>query len=255
MTISAKRQANFVFLHGGMQGGWVWEEVERALREQAGDDLGQVLRLDVPGCGAKRARDAAALSFSQVVDDLIGDIDAAGIGDALLVGHSQAGTVLPRLIEARGDRFRRAVYVACCAPLAGQTVVEMMGQALHGADPEHVGWPVDPAASSSEQLFAAMFCNDMNDAQRAAFQAKLGRDQWPSACGGVERGWRYDHLDQLPATYVVASGDNSLPEPWQLKFAERLKAAPAVRLDAGHQVMQTQPGALAAALLALATGD
>jgi pimeloyl-ACP methyl ester carboxylesterase len=89
-----------------------------------------------------------------------------------------------------------------------------------------------------------MFCNDMNPEQAAAFLAKLGSDGWPPQALSFT-GCRYDHLVQVPATYVLCLRDQSLPAAWQEVFAARFNVAEIVRVDAGHQVMNTRPEALA----------
>ena len=43
---------------------------------------------------------------------------------------------------------------------------------------------------------------------------------------------------------------STLPPMWQQRFAERFHADRIVRIDAGHQVMNTRPHALAEVLLA-----
>jgi len=43
----------------------------------------------------------------------------------------------------------------------------------------------------------------------------------------------------------VCLADGILPVAWQQKFAERFHAKRLVRIDAGHQVMNTRPQALA----------
>jgi pimeloyl-ACP methyl ester carboxylesterase len=92
-----------------------------------------------------------------------------------------------------------------------------------------------------------MFCNDMTPDQAADFQGKLGHDMWPALTYSFSD-WRYDHLDAVPATFVVCLRDLSLPVAWQEVFAERLKCGRRVSIDAGHQVMNTRPQALAEAL-------
>jgi hypothetical protein len=54
----------------------------------------------------------------------------------------------------------------------------MIGDGLHGEDPEKVGWPIDPHGATLEERFTVMFCNDMNPSERAAFMAKVGGDMW-----------------------------------------------------------------------------
>lgn len=238
---------DYAFLHGGGQGGWVWDETIAALRQQAGADLGQALALDVPGCGKKRGRPTDGIDNEAIAAELVADIEAAGLRDVVLVGHSQAGMELPFMLEQRPDLFRRVIYVTCSAPPSGRTTLSMMGSGLHGENPDEVGWPVDPETASIAERFPLMFCNDMSPAETAAFMAKLGEDQWPALTYSSSN-WRYDHLGAVPASYVICLRDGILPVPWQEKFAKQVNASRIVRIDAGHQVMNTRPQALAEAL-------
>ena len=56
---------DFAFLHGGGQGGWVWDETIAAMKAQSGD-ANRYLALDVPGCGTKRERDTASIQFDEI---------------------------------------------------------------------------------------------------------------------------------------------------------------------------------------------
>lgn len=232
---------NFVLLHGGGQGSWVWAETIAALRQQAGDAV-RILALDVPGCGTKRGRPTDAIEVPEIVAELIGDIERAGIEDAVLVGHSQAGTILPRLIAARPERFSRVIYVSCVAPVGGQTVLTWQ-DGMPEADSAY-----QPAAGDMRARYRAMFCNDMNPAQAEAFLSRLGPDGWPASSYRFS-GWEYAHLGGLPGSYVLCLRDATLVPAWQEIFAQRLCAANIVRLDAGHQAMNTRPQALAEILL------
>jgi pimeloyl-ACP methyl ester carboxylesterase len=48
---------------------------------------------------------------------------------------------------------------------------------------------------------------------------------------------------------VLCLRDNILPMRWQHRFAERFKCERTIAIDAGHQVMNTQPQKLAAIIL------
>ncbi len=239
---------DFVFLHGGGQGGWVWDETIAALHAQSGGTA-RCLALDAPGCGAKRGRDTAEIAFADIARELVADIEAAGLHDVVLVGHSQAGMTLPDMAALRPDLFSRLIFVTCSAPLPGKTTLDQMGLGLHGQYKHQVGWPVDPVTHSMVDRFRIMFCNDMAPAEAVAFLGKLGGDMWPAACYSHED-WRRDHLAQMPVSYVLCLKDMSLPLVWQERFAARLHADRLIRIDAGHQVMNTRPQALAEALLA-----
>lgn len=238
---------DYAFLHGGGQGSWVWEETIAALGRQTEGRFGRALALDAPGCGRKRGRDTEGIDNHAIAAELIADIEAAGLRDVVLVGHSQAGQVLPLMLEQKPQLFRRAVYVTCSAPPVGVSTLAQMGSGVHGQNPDEVGWPLDPQASTIAERFQAMFCNDMVPAEAQAFLAKLGQDMWPALTYSFSD-WRYDHLDVRPASFVLCLRDASLPPPWQARFAERLKVGRIVRIDAGHQVMNTRPQALAEAL-------
>jgi pimeloyl-ACP methyl ester carboxylesterase len=239
---------DFVFLHGGGQGSWVWDETIAALHSQSGG-VHRTIALDAPGCGVKRGRDTSAIAFNEIAPELIADIEAAGLQDVVLVGHSQAGMTLPQMAELKPGLFRRLVYLTCSAPQPGKTTIEKMGNGLHGSHPDEVGWPVDPATTSMEDRFHAMFCNDMPDAEADSFLARLGKDMWPASCYS-HCDWRYDHLNAMPSTFILCHRDMSLPPVWQERFAKQLHWERMVYLDAGHQAMNTRPQALAEILLA-----
>ncbi|MGE3693381.1 MAG: alpha/beta fold hydrolase [Novosphingobium sp.] len=239
---------DFAFLHGGGQGGWVWDETIAALNAQSGGSA-RCLALDAPGCGTKGGRDTSQVVFEDISRELIADIEAAGMKDVVLVGHSQAGMTMPQMAEFAPGLFSRLVFVTCSMPLPGKSTLDQMGNSRHGVKQDEVGWPVDPESSTMEERFRAMFCNDMSPAEGDAFLAKLGSDMWPPVCYSYSD-WKTGHLAAIPVSYVLCDRDMALPPPWQEKFAKRLHADRIDHIDAGHQVMNTQPNALAALLLA-----
>ncbi len=230
--------SSFVFLHGGGQGGWVWADTMAALGQQAGGVRAKAF--DLPGCGDKRGLDTLGLTVRDVAGHFIDDLAASGLGRCVLVGHSNAGTILPLVAELRPDLVQRYVYVSCIAPPPGQDIRAVMSSRHALGD----GAPVDMGAR-----LRGMFCNDMGEAQATAFLAKLGHDHWPTVQALSETGWRYDHLQNTAASYVVCLQDQALPPAWQEEFAARLQVRRRVYIDAGHQVMNTRPHGLAEILL------
>ncbi len=239
---------NFAFLHGGGQGSWVWAETIAALHAQGSNDIANVLTLDVPGCGSKRDRRSDDLTLEDVADELIGDIEASGLTDVVLVGHSQAGQAMALMMTRRPRLFRRCIFVSCSIPLPNQSVARMIGDGIRGENPDEVGWPMDPKTTPMEHRYDAMFCNDMDLPTKAAFLGRLGSDQWPLQTYAYTA-WNYDGLDAVASTFVLCLRDNILPPAWQNVFAERFGTERTVTIDAGHQVMNTRPHALAEVLL------
>ncbi|HEX7853560.1 MAG TPA: alpha/beta hydrolase [Sphingobium sp.] len=235
---------NFAFLHGGGQGDWVWQETIAALRLQAPSTIGACLGLNAPGCGDKRGRASEDLSIEDVARELVADIEAAGLTDVILVGHSQAGQAIPFMAQMRPDLFRRLVYVTCSLPLPGQTVMQMIGTGVQGANDAEVGWPCDPRTTPAEERYRMMFCNDMDDVEATDFLGRVGGDNWPARTYAATD-WQFGNLGAVPATFVLCLRDLSLPLAWQERFADRLKVEHRVALDAGHQAMNSRPHALA----------
>lgn len=231
---------DFAFLHGGGQGGWIWEETIAAIRQQAGNGV-RCVAFDLPGCGTRRDSDVTGLSVRDVAAFFVADLAASGLKDVILVGHSNAGTILPLVAEMRPDLVRRYVYVACVAPRPGESVVEMIDR--HSE-------PDGSFRASSLERLREMFCNDMAPAEADAFMAKLHKDRWPTAEALREHDWHYDPLQDKPATYIVTLRDQALPPDLQAICARRLHVDRQISIDAGHQVMNTNPHALAKILLA-----
>ena len=90
----------------------------------------------------------------------------------------------------------------------------------------------------------ALFCNDMAPSAAEAFLDRLGADGWPPSSYRWSD-WRYDHLDAIPASYVLCMRVMTFDMASQTIFAERLRADRVIHVDAGHQVMNTRPQALA----------
>ena len=209
------------------------------------------LALDVPGCGRKRGIDSIGYGVDETVDELISDIKAAGLSDVILVGHSQAGTMLPILWRTSPALFRQLVYLSACAPLPDQSVIDMMGRGLHGQFVDQVGWPLDPETTSTDEMRQLTFFNDMNAAQAVAMQKMLDLDHWPLGVT-YAADWDYAGLDACPSAYIICDRDGILPPLWQLRFAERLRCKAQLHIDAGHQAMNTQPEALVRLLMSKA---
>lgn len=236
-----------VFLHGGGQGGWVWDQTIAALMRQSNGAV-QSLALDAPGCGTKRGVDTRGYTFAATSRELIADIQAAGMKDVILIGHSQAGMTIPHMVQlAPEGLIGKLVYVTCSAPLSGLNVIEFMGRQEQGASTEEVGFPGGGDITLAERN-RIIFCNDMSEAKADAFLQGLGKDQWPSSSYTYDD-WSYNHLRHIPSSYIMALKDRALPIEWQARFADRLHARKITKIDAGHQVMNTRPEALAEILL------
>src|SRR5690606_10400238 len=125
-----------------------------------------------------------------------------------------------------------------------------LGTSLHGEDPDHVGYPIDPATSSPEALSIAMFGQDLSAAQLTWLLSEVAQDSTPSAVA-LEPATRAGYEGLLPATYIITQRDNIPPPLWQRRFAERAGAGRIIEIDTPHEPFVSHPALLAEVLRGL----
>lgn len=194
---------DLVFVHGGGQGAWVWDQTVSALTAKS--DRVRCLTLDVPGCGAKRDREISSLDIGDIARELVAEIATSGLQNIVLVGHSQAGMLIPRMVEYAPTSFARMVYITCSAPPPGTSIMQLLGEGVHGQRDDCIGWPLDEKTTPMTELFREMFCTQMSTDEQEAFLAKLFHDTWPPRTSfrpiGATTTWPHD-----PPAISSASG-------------------------------------------------
>src|SRR3546814_13150944 len=135
---------HYAFLHGGAQGGLVWDETIAALERQQPGLAARCLKLDVPGCGDKRGRDTRGLPIADVIAELDAELAALAPRDIVLVGPSQAGHLMPSLAAVRPHAFRRILHVTCPVPCPYTTLLLMMDSRAQGSEQAESRRPAGP---------------------------------------------------------------------------------------------------------------
>jgi pimeloyl-ACP methyl ester carboxylesterase len=239
----------YVLVHGGGFAASCWDPLVPLLD-------GEVRAVDLPGRG-RRPAELDSITIDDFAAAVVEDMDAAGLDDVVLVGHSLAGVTLPPVMALVPERLRHVVFVSCAVPPAGTTVAD----ALTGLSPT----AAELAASLGDQLVdehgrlhdalaTAMFCNDMDDEltrqtlDRMTTEAP-GVISEPVDLTGLRR--------PVPRTYVRLLQDQSIDLPAQDRMIATLREAGeqevgVVDLDAAHMAMLSAPARLAAVLAALA---
>jgi pimeloyl-ACP methyl ester carboxylesterase len=103
-----------VLVHGMSHGAWCWELLGPRL-QRAGH---RVLAVDLPGHGRRvheRAR-ASVAGYAQAVADAM---MLAGAHDAIVVGHSMSGIVIPKVAELVPARIAHLSPPSCFRTVAG----------------------------------------------------------------------------------------------------------------------------------------
>jgi pimeloyl-ACP methyl ester carboxylesterase len=233
----------FVLVHGGGGDRTCWDLLIPLLH-------GDTYAVDLPGRGASAA-DLATVSVSGFADAVAAEILQRDLFDVTLVGHSLAGITLPGVAARVSDRIRRLVFISCAVPPHGVSVADVLDTlsptvaeiaAQLGSDVITAHGALHP------DLATAMFCNDMDESQRAFTLARLVPESMNIISEPVDLdGLRLD----IPRTYIRLLRDASLTLDAQDRMAANLGNAQIVDLDAGHMAMISRPAELAAILEAL----
>ncbi len=233
----------FVLVHGGGGDSSCWDLLVPLMRVET-------YAVDLPGRGASAA-DLATVTVGGFADAVADEIRQRDLVDVTLVGHSLAGITLPGVAARVPDRIRRLVFVSCVVPPHGVSVAEVL-DTLSPSVAEiaaSLGDAVITADGALHPEFAtAMFCNDMNEAQRAFTLARLV----PESMNIIFEPIDLDALPrEIPRTYVRLLRDASLTLDAQDRMAANLGEVQIIDLDAGHMAMISQPAELAAILEAV----
>jgi pimeloyl-ACP methyl ester carboxylesterase len=238
-----------VLVHGACSHSGCWTPTVAALAARAPSV--QVLATDLPGRG-RATVPLAGVTLRGCVDEVVRQIEEAGLGDVVLVGHSLAGAILPGVATRLGSgRVHHLVFLTCAVPPEGGSVVDV----LRG--PLRVIAALAARRRSPTRLatFVALaaFANGMNREQRRVVAESL--------C--PEAGWligesvsRQGFSPTIPRTWVLTRRDRGLTPAQQRRSIDNLGGVDdVVELDAPHDAMVSHPDELAGILLARVCGN
>tara|TARA_R110000772_G_scaffold268731_1_gene398299 strand:- start:2718 stop:3440 length:723 start_codon:yes stop_codon:yes gene_type:complete len=114
---------NFVLLHGGAAGAWIWSSVEKNLRENGHN----VLSVTFTGCAERRHLNSKDISQETHAADVVNSIEFAQLDNVILVGHSYSGSVIPMVLRDIPEKIKKVIYVDALVLKAGESVAEAMG--------------------------------------------------------------------------------------------------------------------------------
>jgi len=125
LTPAAKRMA---FIHGAGHTGGCWEETVGAIRKLRPEV--ETFVADLPGRGGIPG-DLASLTIdacaSSVADQIRAGIEVPGGCGLTIVGHSLAGVIMAAVVNELGaEKVEQVIFVACCVPMPGQSVIDTL---------------------------------------------------------------------------------------------------------------------------------
>lgn len=235
-----------VFVHGGCHNSGSWAPTISALR--ALHPTVEAFAVDLPG-RRHIDGDLASLSLEAGTASVVNQIDERidANRSVVLIGHSLAGVIIPGVIQRLGEkRVKRLIFVACCLPPAGKSVIDTVPAAVKLLARPVLRKPVIDTVPCLITRF--IFGNKATRAQRAEIRQNL----CPESTALITDTPKALSLSNIPAGWVLPTHDRALPPRLQRTFMTRLGGLDqVVTIDAGHEVPITHPGALAEVIVTM----
>ncbi len=237
--------ATYVLVHGGGHGGWCYQRVARML-QSAGH---AVHAPTLTGLGERSHLVGPQVDLDLHIRDITAVLHFEDLREVILVGHSYGGMVITGAADRAADRVGRLVYLDAANPADGQSLVDVAGPNITAIRP--LGRVVDgvelvllPGVPDATTLYGVT-----DPADLAWMAERLTAQPWKC----FEQPLRLTNeaaLWAIPQYHIVCTATLATRDPELMG-----KARAAGRLwdiDTGHDLMITEPRAVADALLEIA---
>ena len=239
--------ATCVLVHGGGHGGWCWQRVAQRLRA-AGHE---VYTPTLTGFGERSHLDTSTVTFETFVLDIFNVLWFEDLHDVVLVGHSMGGVIIPRVAERAPERIKAVVWLAAVVTADGESLLDAVPQSPWIAKAVTLG--PDGTAHTDPDLILDANIHDGTPDDKAMLRER--HTPYPPHAL-TEKGRLTAFLELgLPTAFIAATDDRTIEAPVTAKFAARLPGARVAEVPGGHDCMITQPDAVAAVLVDVATAS
>jgi pimeloyl-ACP methyl ester carboxylesterase len=236
--------ATYVLVHGGGHGGWCYQRLARILRG-AGHE---VYAPTLTGVGDRSHLLSADVDLDLHIQDVVALLTYEDLSEVVLVGHSYGGMVVTGVADRAADRIGALVYLDAANPANGQSLVDVSGPMMSAA--RALGRVVDGVELVLFPDTEIVKLYGVTDPDDVAWMAdRLTPHPW--RC--FEQPLVLEHEDALwaiPQFHIVCASTLSTRDP---ELMERARAAGRLwSIDTGHDLMITEPKAVADALTEVA---
>jgi pimeloyl-ACP methyl ester carboxylesterase len=232
----------FALVHGMSHGAWAWD----ALSARLARDGHRAVAVDLPGHG-RRAHERGRASIEGYARAVADALVQAQMSRAIVVGHSMAGAILPKVAELVPTRIAHLVFLAAVVLDSGESLLDAQIPApnrplLRGLARSGGGVIQYPAATEW-----ARWLDDLPEGDPRVVDALARMTPQPL------RPWT-ERVDvsrframTVGRTYVRCLRDRAVTPAAAARYAARLGVTP-VDLDCAHEPMLSALDALVAIL-------
>ena len=239
-----------VFIHGAQNDHSVWGLQSRWFAHHGHG----VLAVDLPGHGRSGA--PALASVEEMADWLLAVLDAAGVAQAVLVGHSMGSLVALEAAQRAPTKVRALAMLGTTWPMK-------VSDALLATARDDEGTAIDMVNIWSHSTIAhkpsapAPGFSVMGGARRLMQRmSALNPDQLFfndfSACNAYANGEAAARSVRCPTLFIFGAKDMMTPARSTKVLTGAIAHGKVIQVDAGHSLMGEQPDAVLDALAAFA---
>jgi len=228
--------ANFIFIHGGSHGSWCWQTLISELKL-----LGhRSFAFDLPGHGDdKTPRSTVTLqSYVEASNRFLRSLD---IDEAILVGHSIAGIILPDVAVANASHISGVVFLAALVLDIGEKAIDLIPESRRSRYFEMAAESHDNTISLDFESACNSFFNDIPEAEARFYFDQLTPQPFEPYLVPARIAARSIGVDRQ---YVICTKDNAFPHDLTMSLASKLGGR-LEKIEAGHDVMLSRPDELA----------
>ncbi|HUC37933.1 MAG TPA: alpha/beta hydrolase [Acidimicrobiales bacterium] len=236
--------ATYVLVHGGGHGGWCYQKVKHIL-EAAGHE---VFAPSMTGLAERSHLLSPAVDLDLHIKDVVQVLHYWDLHDVVLVGHSYAGMVITGVADRAADRIGKLVYLDAANPKNGQSLVDVSGPIIEAVRPsgttvEGVELVLLPSAE------AGTFYGVTDPVDLAWMADRLTGHPWKCFEQKLQL-TNEDELWSIPQYHIVCESTLLTRDP--VLIAGARAAGRLWHIDTGHDLMITEPGFVADALIEVA---
>jgi pimeloyl-ACP methyl ester carboxylesterase len=236
--------ATFVLVHGGGHGGWCYQKVARLLRG-AGHD---VYTPTLTGVGERSHLLSRDVDLDLQIRDVTAVLHYEDLRDVILVGHSYGGMVVTGAADRAAHRVGKLVYLDAANPRNNQSLVDVSGESIEFVRP--YGTVVDGVELVLLPDPDAALLYGVTDPDDVAWMAdRLTAHPW--ACFEQKLILTDEEaLWAIPQFHIVCTSTLLSRDP---ELIDKARAEGRLwDIDTGHDLMMTEPQAVADALVEVA---
>jgi pimeloyl-ACP methyl ester carboxylesterase len=236
--------ATYVLVHGGGHGGWCYAKVKRLLEAQGHE----VFAPSLTGLAERSHLLGPSIDLDTHITDVVSLLHHWDLHDVVLVGHSYGGMVITGVADRAADRVGKLVFLDAANPRNHMSLLDVAGPIIEVTRP--MGEVRDGVELVLLPAPEAPLFYGVTDPDDVAWMAdRLTGHPW--ACFEQKLDLRdEDALWAIPQYHIVCESTLATRDTTMIEKARQEGRLWVV--DTGHDLMVTEPGFVADALLEVA---